>query len=210
MSLHYLGMSHFPVLHRQFSSPTAASFHESSPGQALIQDSKDVLIDRLNDFAVRLSKDNFEDHTVSEFHRRMDEMELFMRGEEKTLKSVRIENDGYLHPATPSDNGEETLWGSLSPTQSVRMRLPRSPKPRKLRARHVDSEMTIFRVNEISKQAEQLVSQLTTVVTELQLRKEESDVGMTRAREIYPLISHSIFMIYFFSKRKRHRKGSFY
>jgi len=175
MSLHYLGISHFPVLHRQFSSPTAASFQESSPGQELIQDSKDVLIDRLNDLAVRLSNDNFEDHTVSELHRRMDEMELFMRGEEKNLKSIRVENDGYLRPTTPSDNGEDAFWGSLSPTQSVRIRLPKSPKPRKLRPRHVDSNMTTFRVNEISKQAEELVSQLTTVVTELQLRKEESD-----------------------------------
>jgi hypothetical protein len=68
MSVHY-GITHFPVLHRQFSSPTSRSFLESSPSEDLTQDNKDVLLDRLDDLILRLSKDNsLENSSVTAIH----------------------------------------------------------------------------------------------------------------------------------------------
>ena len=174
MSLQYIGISHFPVLHRQFSSPTSAVFLESPPSQDLTQDNKDVLIERLNDLVLRLSKDSsLEDSIVSAIHTGVDQIELLMKKEKRSHKKP---------PSVSSDikiskgSGEDTFWGPLTPTRSVRMRFPESPtSPR--HSVHREAQMTTQRVIELAKEAEELASRLSTTVVELQARKIESDVS---------------------------------
>jgi hypothetical protein len=177
MSLQYIGISHFPVLHRQFSSPTSTILLESSPSQDLAQDNKDVLIERLNDLVLRLSKDSFlEDSTVSAIHTGVDRIELLMKGKgkENQKKSPLFGSEFKLSEG----NAEDVFWGPpLTPPRNVRMRFPDSPtSPR--HSVHRQPQMSAARVIEIAKSAEDLASKLLATVSELQVRKEESDVSL--------------------------------
>lgn len=203
MSLQYIGISHFPVLHRQFSSPTSTIFAEPSPtpSQDLTQDNKDVLIERLNDLVVRLSKDSsVEDGVVSAIHTGVDRIELLLKNREKGA-----------HKKSPSP-GSDTFWGPITPTRNVRMRFPESPSSRYSLTREAsfansefngreqlpgsptshrqsithEATMSAERAIEIAKSAEDLASKLSATVAELQVRREESDVSFTNIQSFSP------------------------
>jgi len=169
----FIGLSHFPVLHRQFSSPTSTVL-ESSPSQDLTQDSKDVLIERLNDLVLRLSKDSsIEDSTLAAIHTGVDRIEGLMKGREKETqkKSPQVGSESKHSRG----NSEDILWGSpLTPSRNIRMRFPDSPTspPNSV---HRRPRMTADRAIEIAKSAEELSNKLLATVIELQTRKEESD-----------------------------------
>jgi hypothetical protein len=191
MSLNYIGISHFPVLNRQISSPTTTVFSEPpTPSQDLTQDSKEVLIERLNDLVARLSSD-IEDSIVSEIHRGVHRIELLLKkNKEKGThkKSLSV--------------GSETFGGPLTPTRNLRMHFPESPSPRPSITREAslaasfkgpdqlndsptshrqsvnrESTMSAERAIEVAKSAEELASKLLATVAELQVRREESDVS---------------------------------
>jgi hypothetical protein len=167
------------VLHRQFSSPTSSVFVESLASQDLAQDNKDVLIERLNDLVVRLSKDgSLEDSAVSAIHTGVDQIELLMKSKEKGShrKSPSVGSETRVQKGS----GEDIFWGSLSPTRSVRMRFPDSPTSPHHSVHHVPP-MNAQRAIELAKEAEELASRLSTTVAELQVRKEESDVSFTES-----------------------------
>jgi len=169
----FLGISHFPALQRQLSSPpTSTAFMESSPTPShdLTQDNKDVLIERLNDLVLRLSKDNsVEDSTVSAIHTEVDRIEALLK-----------ESDGQ-HKKSPSagsdirTSGEDNFRAPLTPTRSLRMRFPDPPPTRRsvVHEAPMSSEYAI----EIAKSAEELALKLSVTVAELQLRREEADVS---------------------------------
>jgi len=168
----YIGISHFPVLHQQFSSPKsrARGSSESSPDQDVTQDSKDILIERLNDLAFRLSKDSsLEASAVTAIHAEVDHIETLIRGSEKSPKLPQARSH---FDSESSSNEEDTFWGPLTPTRSVRMRLPTRPL---LPTRQ--PQITPARAMEIAKAAEDLSLQLANTVLEFQTRKEESDVS---------------------------------
>lgn len=172
MSFHQLGIAHFPVLHRQFSSPTTQSFAESSPDQDITQDNKDVLIERLNDMVSRLSKSSgLKNSVITAIHSEVDHIEVLMRDREKPQKSDPFGFDGR-------ETREDNRWGPpMSPTRNVRMRfadIPHSP----LRP----PPMSPSRAVEIAQAAEVLSSKLEVTVLELQARKEESDVRYLKGR----------------------------
>lgn len=169
MSFHRLGISHFPALGRPALSPTTSTFSDSITQEDVNEDNKDVLLDRLNDLVLRLSKeDSLVDTAVTAIHSKVEAIEQIIRsGRRKKIEEVGArENDSY--------------WGSLSPTRSISLRLPSSAKntPRHSRqATQLDPspQMNPTQATEIAKAAEELVSQLTHAVVELQSRKEESD-----------------------------------
>ncbi|RDL39016.1 Uncharacterized protein BP5553_03356 [Venustampulla echinocandica] len=169
MSLHHLGIAHFPVLHRQFSSPITSprSIQPSPREEDLTEDNKDVLIERLHDVVLRLSKDNsLENTTIAAIHHKVDEVEILMReGSRRKSPSLRSGSFG-------SAREDDTFWGPRTPTQSLRMRLPEMVKtsPQSIR----DVEMTTKAI-QIARDAEQLTSQLSKAIAELQIRREESD-----------------------------------
>ncbi|PMD44982.1 hypothetical protein L207DRAFT_577929 [Hyaloscypha variabilis F] len=173
MSLQYLGISHFPVLHRQFSSPIRGSFSESSPSQQdLTQDSKDVLIERLNDLVQHLSTaQELEDGAVTAVHSQVDKIEMILRGEEKHKKP-----DHSRSSSAVSRDGHDPFWAPATPTKSMRMRLPdmstgsqRPPLRRNLQ------ELSSAKASELAQAAEDLASRLSATLEEFQRRKEESD-----------------------------------
>ncbi|KAI1486787.1 hypothetical protein F5X96DRAFT_653442 [Biscogniauxia mediterranea] len=93
--MHPLGMSPFSPLSRQFSSPFAAATsparsvsEELGPEEDLTQDSKDVLIQRLNDLATRLNhQDLMTEGNVLSLHSKVDEMESLLATHYHPLKS---------------------------------------------------------------------------------------------------------------------------
>jgi hypothetical protein len=175
MSLQYLGISHFPVLHRQFSSPTKGAFPDSSPSQQdLTQDSKDVLIERLNDLVLRLSTaQELEDGAVTAVHSQVDRIEMILRGEAKHKQPNHSRSGSGI--SVPKD---DPFWGPATPTQSMKMRLPntstdgqRPPLRRNLQ------QVSSAKAKEMAQAAEDLASRMTVTLEEFQRRKEESDVG---------------------------------
>jgi hypothetical protein len=171
MSLHHLGIAHFPVLRRQLLSPTTSTFPDSASSHDLTQDNKDVLLERLNDLVLRLSKDDsLEDTTVTAIHSEVDRIE----GHIRVRRRQRIEDVAARE--------EDTYWGPLSPSRGVRMRLPNSTgsSPRHSILRESSSQITLSQAAEVAKVAEELASQLTATVGELQTRKEESDVRLSQ------------------------------
>lgn len=179
MSLHYLGIAHFPVLHRQFSSPTTLRESlESSPNQDITQDNKDVLIERLNDLVSRLSKNtSLEDSTVDAIHAGVDRIEVLLHSDEKP----RLDSSDF-DSKQAKESGEDVLWGSpLTPTRKMRMQLPdhssnSTPSP------FHQPRITPARVDEITKAAEDLAMKLAATVSEFQARMQESDVSQHSLR----------------------------
>jgi hypothetical protein len=172
MSLHYLGIAHFPVLHRQFSSPTSQSFPESPANQDIMQDNKDVLLERLSDLVSRISRNNFlENSTVTAIHSEVDRIEMVMRGKEKPLEDHNVEG------TQPKGSEEDTFWRPMTPTRHVKMRMSDTTSNSSYSPLHPPIQMRCYQAVEIAKAAEDLSSTLAAAVSELQTRKEESDVG---------------------------------
>lgn len=126
----------------------------------------------------RLSKDgaSIEDKVVTNIHHLVDGIETLMREKPKSpkLDESDIESEGA------NTKEVESLWSPAlprTPTQSVRMCLPeswKSPQPSSL----PKDEITISKATEIAREAEELATQLSRTVAELQIRREESDVGL--------------------------------
>lgn len=173
MSYHLGIAHHLPSLHRQLISPTSNGFPKAVPDEDLTEDSKDVLIERLNDLIARLSNArSIDDVAVTAIHSQMDNIELIVRREERhqsppdgTVASLDVLRD------------EDNFWGPPSPSQSLRMRLP--PKPGSSVLPQRELSMSTAKAVKIAKEAEELASMLSTTVKELQTRREESDVSMS-------------------------------
>ncbi|KAH8811763.1 hypothetical protein F5884DRAFT_855099 [Xylogone sp. PMI_703] len=193
MSLHYLGIAHFPILHQQFSPTRPKSTIEKSPAQSLTEDSKDVLIERLNDLASRLTDSSLDDSIVTAIHGDVDHIERLLRGKDKRSPSplqANISVDGDARSSTDERRIErDPFWAPLTPTRSISMHLPsrrdssisishsisqlRQPTPDfEEHRQHDEKEMENMR--KIASSATTLVSRLTNTITELQERREET------------------------------------
>lgn len=170
MSYHLGIAHHFPSLHRQLTSPTNGSFPRTVPDEDLTEDSKDVLIERLNDLVSRLSKTHaLDDGAVSAIHSQMDKIELIVRKEGRHHSPQSEEGYGSLNLVKE----EDSFWAPPSPSQSLRIRLPQRPKNSVLSPR--EPRMSTAKAVKIANEAEELASRLTSAVAELLIRKEESD-----------------------------------
>jgi len=183
MSLHFIGIRDFPVLHRQFSSPNAklpesptTSVHD------LARDSKDVLIQRLNDLAARLvTEEALKDEDVTALHVDVDRMERVMQ------KSVGIPQDDSFHErrspssiGTLRDHEDDHFWGPpFSPSRKVAMRLPDSPLQSSHARLQKSLEMSPKKATLVAQEADALNEQLSKALKELQARKEESNVRLS-------------------------------
>ena len=183
MSLHYLGIAHFPVLHRQFSSPPSKGSLESSFGQDLTQDNKDVLIERLNDLLARVTKDDLlGDSIITSIHTEVDRIEQIMRVGSRHQTPEKADN--VIASVERSSNDEDVFWGPPTPSKSIRMRLPDSSPTSSRRSLHQASKPDSARTAELAAAAEELASQLAATVTEFQTRRDESDVCWRRQHEL--------------------------
>jgi len=195
MSLQYLGISHFPVLHRQFSSPIRGAFSDSSPSQQdLTEDSKDVLIERLNDLVQRLSTaQELDDGAVTAVHSQVDKIEMILKGEEKQKKPSHSRSSSGVPRDSP-----DPFWAPATPTKSIRMRLPdTSTRSQRPPLRRNLQEVSSVKASELAQAAEDLASRMAVTLEEFQRRKEESDVSsLVGVYRTSLLTSESMFTIY--------------
>ena len=146
----------------------------------MTQDSRDVLVERLNDLVLRLSKTNcLNDSTITSIHSEVDKIELVVHEAEKGQKLKSVYNE--FQEESPSYSKEnDPFWAPPTPAQNIKLSLPNSPK--RVKTRSVPSqakvkEITAARVDNIAQAAEELVSNLSAAINELQFRREESDVS---------------------------------
>jgi len=163
MSYH-LGIAHnLPALRRQLTSPTTSAFPSGAPAaeQHLAEDSKDVLIERLNDLVSRLSSaHSLDDRAVSTIHAQVDRIELLVQREERQqspLPDGGEQEEGRGKLSLPRD--EDTFWGPPSPSQSLRMRLP--PRPAALargQGKQREAPMSTAKAIKLAEAAEELAN----------------------------------------------------
>lgn len=185
MSLHFIGIRDFPVLHRQFSSPNARlSESPTTSIHDLARDSKDVLVQRLTDLANRLAAEEaLKDEDITALHIDVDRMERVMKG------SVGIPQEESFHErkspssiGTLRDHEDDLLWGPpFSPSRKVTMRLPVSPARTSHDRLQGSLEMLPKKAALLAQEADALNEQLSKALKELQARKEESNVSPSKA-----------------------------
>jgi hypothetical protein len=181
MSLHFIGIRDFPVLHRQFSSPHARlSESPTTSTHDIARDSKDVLVQRLNDLANHLmAEEALNDEDITALHTDVDRMERVMK------KSVGVPQEELSHERrSPSsigalrDHEDDLFWGPpFSPSRKVTMRLPDSPVQESHAKLQRSLEMSPRKAVLLAQEADSLNEQLSRALRELQARKEESSVG---------------------------------
>ncbi|KAI0852084.1 hypothetical protein F5Y00DRAFT_228600 [Daldinia vernicosa] len=220
LRLHSLGMSPFSPARRQFSSPlikSASALHLAEAGrpgrESVVQDSKDVLVQRLNDLAAQLSKqDNIQEHNVNSLHAKVDEMEkalstkdyppsrrsLRSRPSSLILRDNRSERDSFWGPLTPGHTMPSISTTPLptyasSSTQTEGSQTEGSPSTPKVAAAK-GSHMSAAQANRIATEAQNLCKELEEVVSGLRARQEETEhiheLFITRAERAAQRIIH--------------------
>ncbi|OBT63971.1 hypothetical protein VE03_06004 [Pseudogymnoascus sp. 23342-1-I1] len=173
MSLHFLGIRDFPILHQQLRSPTTQLPRSRDATEDLTHDSKDVLIQRLLDLATHLQSQDLRDGDVSLLHRDADSMERTLR------QSPVLRQEPSFQSFTSAGSGgswggeEERFWQPLSPSlkgPSRMFEVSRAPS-RAGPANGLSASKSAL----LAEEAEALLVQLTKTVSELKERREESE-----------------------------------
>lgn len=184
MSLHFLGIRDFPILHQQLTSPSAKSA-KPPPSQdhteELVQDSKDVLIQRLLDLATHLQEEGIRDGEVSRLHHDVDHMERTLHQSPLLLQEPDFQGHRSTRSFDSSRSEEDRLWGPLSPGLRSPIRFfesPRAPSNPTSAAKGISPKKAAL----LAEEADALLTQLTRTVGELRQRREESEASSQRPR----------------------------
>ncbi|KAI0137277.1 hypothetical protein BJ170DRAFT_51772 [Xylariales sp. AK1849] len=194
ISLYSLGISPFSPLRRQFSASFARSSEsprsegaEHSDHQGLAEDSKDVLIQRLNDLAARLSaEDEVLEGSVDSMHAKVDEIEKVLSRSSGTRSRRHRRNQSSLEfggegsqlmsgPSTP------TWLSSHLPEMSLPIPEPLVPPPaleviETIELQQEDSLGIMPQgAEEVLVEAEALQNALEAVINRLKTRQEEQE-----------------------------------
>ncbi|PKS06932.1 hypothetical protein jhhlp_005528 [Lomentospora prolificans] len=164
----------------------------------LTLDSRDVLLQRLGDLMQRLggNHDSFRDENLSALHTKVDEMEEVLKGTEYRAqhRPWRRKHQHSSRPLSldfdsPSTRDTQILWGSApSPSALLRSQFsdltmalqeatlsepqdPAKAEPEKAKKAIITPEDA----NRIVKEAEELNEHLTSLISRLQARQEESE-----------------------------------
>lgn len=201
MSLHFLGIRDFPILHHQLRSPTTQAPRSQDATEDLTHDSKDVLIQRLLDLATQLQSQDLRDGDVSLLHGDADRMERTLR------QSPILRQEPSFRSFTSAGSGgswggeEERFWQPLSPSLKSPGRMfevSRAPS-RAGPANGLSASKSAL----LAEEAEELLVQLTRTVAELKERREESQVScLLNCLRAWSDMS-SIFMIFLSCELKR-------
>ncbi|OTB16343.1 hypothetical protein K445DRAFT_21978 [Daldinia sp. EC12] len=196
LRLHSLGMSPFSPARRQFTSPlikSASLLHLTEAGRpgrdSVVQDSKDVLVQRLNDLAAQLSKqDNIQEHNVNRLHAKVDEMEkalstrdyspshrsLRSRPTNLVLQDNRSERDSFWGPLTPGHTMPSISTTPL-PTYTTSSTQTEGSFNTPQVAAAKGSQLSSSQASRIAAEAQTLCKELEEVVSGLRARQEETD-----------------------------------
>ncbi|KAK8133915.1 hypothetical protein PG984_005927 [Apiospora sp. TS-2023a] len=195
MSLHSLGMSplspmrHSPVLHRTVKPQYPAA------EQDLSQDSRDVLVQRLNDLVSRLSGDGgLLGDGIANLHARVDEMEHILRqSSSPKSQNGHRRNQSSVDSSSIGGDGASMLSGLPSPAQpkspsagapSSDARTEAAPPQQQSRQSEPEEERQRRRshfgdpsdqARKVLHDAEQLREALSGVIANLKARQEEQD-----------------------------------
>ncbi|KAI0900799.1 hypothetical protein F4806DRAFT_168176 [Annulohypoxylon nitens] len=189
-SLHSLGMSPFSPMRRQFSSPLVRSsspLHSQEPEHSdeeeLVKDSKDVLVQRLNDLAAQLSRqDHIKGDDVYGLHAKVDEMERVLSTKD------------HLHPSgltprrtprrsrpnsliLPNNRSEHDPFSGLSKLGRMIPNIPNIPLPvqKSTATQTTGRQISTAESDRIVREAQNLCKELEEVASNLRARQEESD-----------------------------------
>lgn len=203
MSLHSLGMTplsplrHSSVLHRTAKPQHSAAVDQGSSQQDLSQDSRDVLVQRLNDLVSRLSADGgLLGDGIANLHARVDEMEHILchnsnpqqqKWHQQNLSSVESSSvggdgvsmlSGLPSPAQPKSSSadapsSDARTEALPPQQQSRQSEPEEARPQRRRS-HFGNPSDQAR--KVLRDAEKLSEAMKGVIKNLKARQEEQDV----------------------------------
>ncbi|KAI1107366.1 hypothetical protein F4804DRAFT_329401 [Jackrogersella minutella] len=196
IGLHYLGMSPFSSIRRQFSSPFIRSSSplqhsetEYSDHEEVVQDSKDVLVQRLNDLAAQLNQqDHLKEESVYGLHAKVDEMERALSTRNHLLRRTpqRSRPTSLILQSTKSEH--EPFWGSLTPgrimpsiskmplsiQKSASTQTEKQPSTSRAGAAK-GNQMSKAEADRIVQEANILCKEIDDVTSSLRARQEESD-----------------------------------
>ncbi|KFY70306.1 hypothetical protein V499_09280 [Pseudogymnoascus sp. VKM F-103] len=173
MSLHFLGIRDFPILHQQLRSPTTQALHSRDATEDITHDSKDVLIQRLLDLATHLQSQDLRDGDVSLLHRDADSMERTLRQSPVLRQQSSFQSFTSVGSGVSRGGEDERFWQPLSPSMKSPGRMfgvSRAPS----RAGPVGG-LSATKSALLAEEAEALLVQLTKTVSELKERREESE-----------------------------------
>lgn len=204
LSFHFLGRSPFSPLRHQTTAHHAS--HVPSPRSPdglldVAQDSKDVLIQRLNDLAARLSaEDEVEGESVDTMHTKVDELEhVLTHGWGNGPRRHRRNQSSLSLSAGSSDQNSGNPRSTWLKSRLSEMALPQPSPPSEAlreqgeeiqqisRGQQTDKEPNSQYADQILAQAQMLQNSLEAVVANLKSRQEEQEVSLLRRQ----LISHS-------------------
>ncbi|XXG97017.1 Dihydrosphingosine phosphate lyase [Hypoxylon texense] len=208
MSLHSLGMSTLSTMRRQLSAPflrsPSSSLHlqdtEREEHEEIVRDSKDVLVQRLNDLAAQLSQQDYlEEGNVNGLHAKVDEMErvLSTRSDSSRRRTQRSRPTSMILQGSTSSR--DSFWGPLTPGQimpsipnttlpamqsSSTQTTEESPMPSATGTETANKSRTSpVLANRVVKEAQNLCKELEAVAMSLRARQEESDARLFPAVE---------------------------
>ncbi|KAI8960525.1 hypothetical protein F5Y11DRAFT_266225 [Daldinia sp. FL1419] len=196
LRLHSLGMSSFSPARRQFASPlikSASALHLTEAGRSrrdtVVQDSKDVLVQRLNDLATQLSKqDDIQEDNVNSLHAKVDEMEKAVSARDYPSSRRQLRSRPTSLVFQDNRNERDSFWGPLTPGHTMPS-ISTTPLPTcaststqteaSLNAPEVSaakgSQMSSAQASRIAVEAQNLCKELEEVVSGLRARQEETD-----------------------------------
>ncbi|KAI1132213.1 hypothetical protein F5Y10DRAFT_231821 [Nemania abortiva] len=204
LSLSSLGMSPLSPLRRQFSPPTLAPSSPLYPQsesdhldpdhgdyESITQDSRDVLVQRLNDLATRLSRQqHVEDGSIDVLHAKVDELEIVLSAPDYSSKAkTRPPRRPSLSPGDDGQDGSNLTWGpphldTLLPSDVSSLSSPIGPsslaKTRTRRRANAKprshaSRMTVAEAEQVVAEAQALSKALEVVISNLRDRQEETE-----------------------------------
>ncbi|KAI1428750.1 hypothetical protein F5Y12DRAFT_629797 [Xylaria sp. FL1777] len=193
ISPYSLGMSPLSPSRRQFSPPTLApssplypQSDSDHPGpdhghhEDVAQDSRDVLVQRMNDLVARLGQErHVKDGNIHALHAKVDELEKVLYTRDHSSKKTRYDDrDGSNHSWKPPHPA------NLLPSDMSRPDSPRRPSPSaKGRAAHRAnkkaksraSNLTVAQAEQVIAEAQDLHKNLEVVISNLRDRQEETE-----------------------------------
>ncbi|KAK5629436.1 hypothetical protein RRF57_005151 [Xylaria bambusicola] len=197
MSPYSLRMSPLSPFRRQFRAPSLApssplypqsdSYHPSPDHENYedtTQDSKDVLVQRLNGLVTRVSQGHVEDESIYTLHSKLDELESVLQLRDKSSNS---RYDGQYqsnlsweppHPNTllPSDASSLASPPRSSPSAKARVDHQASKKEEEEGSRA--SKMTRKQAEKIAAEAQDLHNGLEIFLSNLHDRQEETEASL--------------------------------
>ncbi|KAI0843461.1 hypothetical protein F5Y06DRAFT_4805 [Hypoxylon sp. FL0890] len=189
MSLYSLGIS---PMRRQFSSSLARSSSlpppetDISEQDDLVQDSKDVLVQRLNNLVAQLTqKDDLKEDSVYGLHAKVDEMERVLSRRDHPLRRTPQRPRPTSLILQGGQNEHDPFWRSLSPGRII-PGIPNMQLPTQVSSSTQTSDdhganapkgnqISAAQAGRVVEEALRLNKELQDVISSLRARQEESD-----------------------------------